>query len=171
MFDVRPRERSGPQKAPHGLTCGAHGPGDAGALGQCLDPAGQDSQGGQPCGRTGLPGEARCPPRCPLPWPYLREEGVHVAGLEPELGVGRGVGGVAALLHLSEVLLRHVAFGQVEPVDERQDVPGGKSEADTRPGGAPGRRRRGRGRCGCRGARGPLTCGSSRRSVRWLGSR
>lgn len=98
-------------------------------------------------GRRGVPA------RCPLPWPNLREEGVHVAGLEPELGVGRGVGGVAPLLHLSEVLLRHGAFGQVEPVDKRQDVPGKRArltpiqggsweaEAGTRPLRLPGRPR------------------------------
>lgn len=82
------------------------------------------------------PGEAWCLPKGPsLPsrgsrmgegcprGTDLGEEGVQVAGLETQLGVGRGVSGVAPSLHLLKVLLRHVAFGQIERVDERQDIP------------------------------------------------
>ena len=38
--------------------------------------------------------------------------------------VGLGLRGIEPLLHLREVLLRHVALRQVEAVDKRQDVPG-----------------------------------------------
>ena len=139
MFDLRPRRGQAhggpwvPASASRGLTRGIRGPADTGAL----DPApkGQEGQGGPACGRgvslseLSSRGKLGVHPRCPLPLltapgAYLREEGIHVACLELELCVGRGVGGIAPPLHLSEVLLCHVAFGQVEPIDKRQDVPG-----------------------------------------------
>lgn len=55
---------------------------------------------------------------------HLGQEGVHVAGLEAQLGVGHGVGGIAPLLYRLKVLLGDISLRQVEPVDERQDVPG-----------------------------------------------
>lgn len=69
----------------------------------------------------------------PLTHTYLRKEGVHVTGLELELCVSLGIGGVAPLLKGLEVLGSHIALGQVKRIDESQDVPGRGEKAAVHP--------------------------------------
>lgn len=99
------------------------------------------AQGAGPRGAWCAPG-ASFPPALRRPaGAHLGQEGVHVAGLEAQLGVGHGVGGIAPLLHCLKVLLGDVSLRQVEPVDECQDVPGrerGGCPGWGRPGGPPG---------------------------------
>lgn len=92
--------------------------------------------GGSPASALGV-SLAPCPEVGATPGTHLRQEGVYVTGLEPQLCVGHRVCGVAPPLHFCKVVLRHIAFRQVKPVDERQDVPGKRAGLTAQMGACP----------------------------------